>query len=342
MSRLIIVEPTVYGAMVAMTVDGRLEDLLIDAPDDQHAMEEIHLVRVKRIIRNQGGAHVKLGDGGTGFLRDARGLKEGQLVTAQVSGLAGPGKATPMTASPLFRGRYVILTPGASGLNVARSLKDKDERTRLAAIAEGAGLDSAIVRSRADGADEASILEDIEALKAMKEEVASGASARTLDCLAAAPGAEIIAWREWPEPDEVIQEDGAFDRLGLWDQIDALRSPRAELNGGGWMAIEPTAAMIAVDINTGADLSPQAAATANLSACADLPRQLRLRGLGGQITVDFAPMRKSDRKAVEGALQHAFKSDPVQTTLAGWTPLGNFELTRKRERRPFSEVLSDV
>ena len=108
------------------------------------------------------------------------------------------------------------------------------------------------------------------------------------------------------------------------------------------MSVEPTAALVAVDINTGPDMAGNAAAKANLSACNDLPRQLRLRGLGGQITVDFAPMRKVDRKAVEVALKRAFAADPIQTTLAGWTPLGCFELTRKRERRPIVEVLPDV
>ena len=49
-------------------------------------------------------------------------------------------------------------------------------------------------------------------------------------------------------------------------------------------------------------------------------------------------MRKNDRKAVEAALKKALRDDPIQTTLAGWTPLGHFELLRKRERRPLAEA----
>ena len=263
-------------------------------------------------------------------------------LAAQVSGLADPGKAVPMTPKVLYRGRYAILTPGAPGINIARALKDRDERARLSAIAEAAGVEGAIIRSKAEGISDDALSEDIAALLSMQAEVAAGAEAREMGVLAEAPGAELTAWREWPEPEEVIREDGAFDRLGLWDQIDRLRGARADLKGGGWMSVERTEALIAVDINTGADLGPKAVATANMNACADLPRQLRLRGFGGQITVDFAPMRKADRKAVEAALQRAFKGDPVQTTLAGWTPLGNFELTRKRERRPLTEVLPDA
>ncbi len=105
------------------------------------------------------------------------------------------------------------------------------------------------------------------------------------------------------------------------------------------MAVEATRAMVTVDVNTAGEFGGGASLTANLEAARDLPRQLRLRGLGGQIIVDFAPLRKTDRKRIEEALKAAFRRDPVETSLAGWTPLGNFELQRKRERRPLSELL---
>jgi Ribonuclease G/E len=58
------------------------------------------------------------------------------------------------------------------------------------------------------------------------------------------------------------------------------------------------------------------------------------------VIVDFAPLKKTDRKRVEEALRAAFRKDPIETTLAGWTPLGNFELQRKRERRPLTELIT--
>lgn len=342
--RLIVIEPGPPGR-VALVKDGRLEDLLIDPSegDDAPRMEEVHLVRVRRIIPGQGAATVKLAGGAPGFLRDAKGVSEGDLVIAQVSGLAEPGKATPLSGRRLHRGRYAILTPQSSGVNVARSLKDSETRARLAALGEAAMTGSEaglILRSAAADAEEDAIREDIADLLALEWGVIAGASGPPA-LLVEAPGAEAFAWREWGEPDEVTREAGAFDRLGLWDEIDALRAPRADLGGGGWMAIEPTAALVAIDVNTGADLTAGAAARANLAAAADLARQLRLRGLGGQITIDFAPMRKTDRKAVESALKRALNSDPVRTTLAGWTPLGHLEMLRKRERRPITEGLGD-
>lgn len=336
--RLIVIEPGPQ-TKVALVVDGRLEDLLIDPKDDAPQMEEIHLVRVRRVISKQGAAHVKLGNG-KGYLRDAQGVKEGDLVIAQVNGMAEPSKGTPMTTRRLHRGRYAIVTPHAPGVNVARSIKDRDERARLEGVAEPLISDpvGVIIRSAAVGVEADVLANDIADLLRIEEAITQDGPP---GLLADAPGAEVYAWREWGDPDQVISEDSAFDRLGLWDAIDEARGIKAKLPGGGWMSIEPTAALVAVDVNTGGDLSPHAAANANLSACADLPRQLRLRGLGGQITVDFAPLRKNDRKAVESALKRAFGKDQIQTTLAGWTPLGHFELLRKRERRPLAEVLAD-
>jgi Rne/Rng family ribonuclease len=105
------------------------------------------------------------------------------------------------------------------------------------------------------------------------------------------------------------------------------------------MVIEPTRALIAVDVNTGGDTSPAAGLKANLAAARALPRAMRLSGLGGQVVVDFAPMPKNDRRRLEDALKAAFRKDGAETALAGWTPLGNFELQRKRDRVPLSEVM---
>jgi Rne/Rng family ribonuclease len=109
--------------------------------------------------------------------------------------------------------------------------------------------------------------------------------------------------------------------------------------GEGYMYVEPTRALVAVDVNTGNDTSPAAALKANLAAARALPRSLRLRGLAGQITIDFVSMSKAHRKQVEQSLRAAFKADPIETSLVGWTPMGLFELQRKRERPPFPKAL---
>jgi Rne/Rng family ribonuclease len=121
--------------------------------------------------------------------------------------------------------------------------------------------------------------------------------------------------------------------------LDALLSTRVPLPGGGHMYVEPTRALVAVDVNTGGDTTPAAALKANLAAARALPRQLRLRGLGGQIIIDFAPMPKRDRAVLEQCLKASFRKDTSETTLAGWTLLGNYELQRKRDRSPLRTAL---
>ena len=125
----------------------------------------------------------------------------------------------------------------------------------------------------------------------------------------------------------------ALADAGVWEEVAALARPTVAL-GQGSMAVEPTRALVAVDVNTGADLSPAAALKANLAAAAELPRQLRLRGLGGQVTIDFAPLSRAERPRVERALGAALRGDGIDTTIVGWTPLGHLELQRKRARRP--------
>ncbi|NCM97464.1 MAG: ribonuclease G, partial [Rhodobacterales bacterium] len=126
---------------------------------------------------------------------------------------------------------------------------------------------------------------------------------------------------------------------GVAEMVDAVLVPAVALPGGGHMMIEPTRALVAVDVNTGPDTSPAASLKANIAAARDLPRQLRLRGLGGQVVVDFAPMSKRDRAVLDQVLRAAFKGESAETSLAGWTPLGLFELVRKRDRLPLAEVL---
>ena len=325
----------------ALMVDGRLEDLLVDTSDAVAlAPGAICRGRIERQMKGQGGVFVTLPGGEKGFLRDAKGLAPGQSVLVQVSGGTEPGKALPVTTRLIFKGRYGIVTPGAPGLNVSRRITDEDLREMLQALAgvvmEGSEM-GLILRSACEGAEEGEIAEDLSALRDLAEAVladAAGAPELLLD----APGPHEEAWREWadPAPDEVVE---GLEPHGVLEAVDAVLSPRVDLPGGGHMMIEPTRALVAVDVNTGADTSPAAALKANIAAARDLPRQLRLRGLGGQVVVDFAPLPKRDRATLEQQLRVAFKGEAAETSLAGWTPLGLFELVRKRDRVALAALL---
>lgn len=437
---ILIDEPAERASQAALLVDGRLEDLLLDPRkgDTTPAPGEIYWAKVDRLVPKMHGAFVRLTPEHTGFLREAKGLKEGRGVLVQVVAYAEPGKATPVTTRVLYKGRRIIHTPDAPGVNVSRQIKDDAERQRLTSIiarvieqklaearapaktpeelekfvsnltADGESETGArnwvkdfersfdemqsdyveifekggfILRSAASGAPEDELIEELE--RVVIRRLAPDRlrdrndSPQLVDGRAWAFDHFIREWC-WPVPNAIVacptayrvlshvaevedfpklpswrefcsrellarlqRFDGPdlFDHYGVREEIERLQSPRVELPSGGWMAVEATRAMVTVDVNTAAEFSAGAALTANIEAARELPRQLRLRGLGGQVIVDFAPLRKTDRKRIEEALKAAFRRDPVETTLAGWTPLGHFELQRKRERRPLTELL---
>ena len=340
--RVVVLDELNGQAAAALVVDGQLEELLIDPADDTPLRGAIYRAVADRPMKGQGGMFVKL-PGGSGFLRQTDGIAPGQRIIVQVTGPAEGGKALPVTSRLLFKSRLAIVTPGAPGLNISRRIKDEAVRSELEAVAaaamagapEGLGL---ILRSAAERAELDEVADDVAGMRELAETVL-----RDLDggpeLLVEGAGAHETAWRDWAdtEPDEVIE--AGFEREGVHEMIAALRLPTIRLVGGGNMAIEPTRALVAVDVNTGPDTSPAAALKVNIAAARDLPRQLRLRGLGGQIVVDFAPMPKKERAILDQVIRAAFKSEAAETNLAGWTTLGLFELTRKRDRLPLSELL---
>ena len=286
-------------------------------------------------MKGQGGVFVDLGGGRSGFLR-GQPPAPGRPLLVQVAGWAEPGKAPPVTARVLAQGthrdpdaraRRGRTSPAASRANAARRWP-RWRRRRSAGAAADLGL---IVRTAAAEADDAEVTAEIAALRdAWAALVAAGPPA----LLRPAPGAAAEALRDWREPGDAVRKAaGALADGGVWEEVAALRRPLVAL-GPASMAIEPTRALVAVDVNTGGDTSPAAALKANLAAAAELPRQLRLRGLGGQITIDFAPLAHAERPRVERALAAALRADGIETTIAGWTPLGHLELQRRRSRRP--------
>ncbi|WP_415183533.1 ribonuclease E/G [Phaeovulum sp.] len=327
----------------ALMQDGQLEDLILD-PGSAVALAPGAICRavVDRQMKGQGGVFVRLPEG-RGFLRETGGLAPGQAILVQVAGGTEPGKALPVTTRLLFKSRYAIVTPAAPGLNVSRRIRDDDTRTALEALAAEAMAGSAhglILRSACDGADNAEVQGDITAMRDLADAVLADVSGQP-ELLVDAPSPHEEAWRDWadPAPDDIADGEGAMHDHGVDDALEALLTPRVDLTGGAHMMIEPTRALIAVDVNTGADTSPAAGLKANIAAARDLPRQLRLRGLGGQVTVDFAPMPKKDRATLEQQIRAAFRGEAAETSLAGWTPLGNFELQRKRDRVALTTIL---
>lgn len=342
--RVLVLDELDGRQAAALIVDGRVEELAIDPAGDEALPGAIYRAVADRPVKGQGGIFVKLPQG-SGFLRQISGVAPGQRLLVQVTGPAEPGKAVPVTTRLLFKSRFAIVTPDAPGLNISRRIKDEGLRAELSALAE-AGMAGAearlglILRSSCEEAEPDAVAEDVAAMRGLAEAVLADLTGGP-ELLVDGPSAHDLAFRDWLDPavDEADTEPGSFDRHGVREALDALRAPRVALEGGASAVIEPTRALVAVDVNTGPDTSPAASLKANIAAARELPRQLRLRGLGGQVVVDFAPMPKRDRAILDQVLKSAFKAEG-ETNLAGWTTLGLYELTRKRDRLPLSELLA--
>lgn len=323
----------------ALIVDGQLEDVLIEAPEAAGPVPgSIYRGICERPMKGQGGMFVSLGGGQKGFLRQAKGYAPGQAILVMVTGWAEGAKAPPLTTRVLFKSRYAIVTPGAPGINVSRAIRDDDIRVALLETAHevmsDAGETGLIVRSAAEHASEDAVAEDIAAMRDLCAAVMADEAGAQAELLVDGPDPHLAAWRDWDARAALDDRAGSFERHGVDELLRALQSAKVPLTGGAFAFIEPTRALVAVDVNTGADSSPAAGLKANIALARALPRQLRCRGLGGQITLDLAPMPKKDRRQFEQVLRAALKAEGVETVLAGWTPLGHFELQRKRERLP--------
>ena len=341
--RVVILDHVEGRAAAALMVDGHLHDILIDPDTDQPLPGAIYRAVADRPLKGQGGLTLSMG-AHKGYLRQAKGIAPGDRLLVQVAGSAEPGKAVPVTPRLLFKSRYAIVTPEAPGLNISRRIRDDAERDRLLEIAhaamEGApethGL---ILRSASEGVDEDALAEDIAAMRDLAAAITADTDGPP-ECLLDAPDAHLTAWRDWsdPDPDEVAEGAGAFETHGVIEAIQAALSPRLALPGGATAYVEPTRALVAVDVNTGSDTSLAAGLKANLALARALPRALRVKGLGGQVTLDLAPMPKKDRRVIEDALRRAFREDGAEVVLAGWTPLGHYEIQKKRDRLPLASL----
>ncbi len=355
--RLIVIDRTDTRSVAALVVNGRIEDLHVDHPNPTIPVPgDVYRAQVGRRLKGLGGFILNLGQGQHGFLKSRVKLEPGHHLAIQVKTIPDHGKAAGVATRIRIRKQYVVLEQGRRGIEFSRRLTDDQTcRTRLRDIAASIpGLDlsskSVSFRAQCQDADPATVADELARETCEFNRILENANRGTPGLRARAPAAGERAMTEWmfPAPDRIIDDRGSFDTLGIWDMISRVLVPAVSLpkspgagermGAGASMVIEPTQALIAVDVNTGDIFSRSPGLDANLLAIGELPRQLRLRGLGGQVVIDVAPMAKRHRRRVEEAVASTFSEDPVKTTPVGWTPLGHFELHRKRERFPLDAL----
>lgn len=148
-------------------------------------------------------------------------------------------------------------------------------------------------------------------------------------------------------PTVVFYEDKEyplFKLLRLETEINRLINKRVWLKSGGFLIIEPTEAMVVIDVNSGKSMGKKKREKhifeINMEAAKEIIRQIRLRNLSGIIVVDFINMKEENYKnQIVQCLEQGFKKDKIPGYFVEITRLGLFELTRKKIRKPLHEIL---
>jgi ribonuclease G len=292
--------------------------------------------------------------------------------------LHSENKIPPVSMNIAMTGRYLIYTPNAPENRVSQRIRNKKLRTDLMAMlnalddVRGMILRAAAAHTQTDmlireskilksiweqlqphfeGEDMGLIMEGQDAL----QRILSDYSSKQIDHIEVVTMDHFQQVEEWCEvfaPDLVTKitpvevndpESGLalFEHRDLMGQIEDLFQPYALLPGGGSIIIEHTAALTAIDVNTGGDKRGRLAV--NVEAAMEIARQIRVRNLGGMIIIDFLKMKnKDDEAALIKSFEDAISEDPCTVQLHGITPLGLMEITRARRTPALSERFESV
>jgi ribonuclease G len=294
---------------------------------------------------------------------------EGQELLVQVTKEPIGTKGARITSNLSIASRYLVYLPGSSHIGISQRIEDRAELTRLMGILEGLGgvEEGFIVRTASENANGEDIIKDAGYLRGRwevirrKELVAKSPEVvyedlplplRVMrDIINRNTNAILVDQSEThtvlgrflsdyiPEKKSCLMKIPSgqvlFDTHQLDDQIDAALDRKVPLKSGGYLVIDQTEAMTTIDVNTGAfvgkkDLEDTVYRT-NLEAAAAIPRQLRLRNIGGIIIIDFIDMLTEEHKRqVLRMLEKGQISDRVKCNVTQISELGLVEMTRKR------------
>ena len=295
----------------------------------------------------------------------------GSEIVIQVS--KGPigTKGPRVTTNISMAGRYLVLMPYTEQFGISRKIEDPKERARLRKIVqklqvpEGMGI---IMRTVAQGTRARHFVRDLHMLLEQWDEIeARRANNQAPACIFQEPGLIERTTRDFltDEIDQVMCDDAEttemirniagkisrrakrrvhymptttqpiFERVNIQKQIDEAFSRQVWLKCGGYIVIDETEALIAIDVNTGRnrgskDVDKMILET-NVEAAVEVARQLRLRNIGGLVVIDLIDMRhRKDQQTVYKAIKDRLKRDKAKTQVLQISPVGLMEMTRQR------------
>ncbi len=299
-------------------------------------------------------------------------LEKGQEIIVQIIKEPVGKKGVRVTSEVSLAGRFLVLLPFDNKVGISKKISNFKEKRRLRRIVQGilpAGFGT-IIRTVAEGKEESSIKNDLEDLIATWREVEKTVKAETAPSLLYKDLAttssvirdlfsndvsrviidskrlhkEIRSYIKYTSPqllDKIeLHRDRApiFDAYGVEKEIETTLSRKVWLKSGGYIIIEPTEAMVVIDVNSGR-YAPKKDQEVNslrtdLEAAREITRQLRLRDMGGIIVCDFIDLDdEKNKKKVYEELKKEFRKDRAKVTVLPMTEFGLVQITRQRIRQ---------
>lgn len=304
-------------------------------------------------------------------------LTSGQDIMVQVKKEAFADKGARVTGSMAIPGHYLVLLPFQNEVLISRKITNDDRREYLRSIIELNKPDNigVIVRTACMETKDEEIVSELEELLQVwldikerydRERTPSliyediDTLERTLREYLDVPISRIIinnqklkdrisayVARKRASCRQIIYEEGAlFEKYGLERDIKRTLRRKVWLKSGGYLIIDETEAMTVIDINsgkyTGKDDFEDTVFKLNKEAAIEIPRQLRLRSIGGIVLIDFIDMKnKENGEEVVNILRTKLAKDKANTRIVGMTGLGFLEMTRKKSRYGVSEFFAD-
>jgi ribonuclease E len=306
-------------------------------------------------------------------------LRRGQELLVQVEKDERDNKGSALTTYISLPGRYMVIMPGSDSSGISRKVEQEGERKKLKEIVAGMNIPEGIgyiIRTEAVGRspeelqkDFSNLMEQYEGIKLRAAEINgagevyrdSGLITRFIrdyfsdsidevlvDSKEAYSEAKEFFRENMPNCEKLVklhkEKRPIFSRFQLEEQIDQIYEKKVTLPSGGYLIIEPTEALVSIDVNSGKTSGEKGvedtAFKTNMEAAEEAARQLRLRDLGGLIVIDFIDMR--DRKHnhdVEKTLKQALKMDKARVNLGRISEFGLLEMSRQRIAKTLNDAI---
>ncbi len=307
-------------------------------------------------------------------------LKEGQEIIVQIAKEPLGQKGARITSYVALPGRYVVYMPTVDHAGVSRKIASDDERQRLKRILQSnrAGMPGGfIMRTAGEGKSEEDLRADMQFLynlwmdmrqKAEKKK-APALIHHDLDLVERILRDQLTSSFKnvWVDNEEVYEDvvgfvqrfqpgmvsriklytrtTPIFDAFNITSELEKALRPKVWLKAGGYIVINQTEALVAIDINTGkyvgkSNRLEDTIVKTNSDAVKEIVRQIRLRDLGGIIVVDFIDMdERKNRQKVMQALEEAMRGDRAPNKILAFNDFGLVAITRKRVKQSLERTL---